>query len=232
MAIAGSSIKLASRTSSKSFCAYDFLGLCILNRRVCSVGEMHHHSPQSNWSHLSREVWGNVFTMIKPDAVNWHVEYCWDWQRFDQKVQHFHALPCVCKLFQSIFDDQPELYSALSLGEHLDCKHLSGLYHGAQGHGHSVEHLLALSGSPYLEAALTALQSNKSQHEPAHLTTLCIAHTSFSDYELRPVSDAAVVLLTPFTSLVSFTLDAGSNAHGPDFRLYALQGLPLLSSLV
>ena len=152
-------------------------------------------------------------------------------QNFDQEVQHFHALPCVCKLFQSIFDDQPDLYSALSLGEHLDCKHLSGLYHWAQKHGHSVEHLLALSGSPYLEAALTALQSNKSQHEPARLTTLCIAHTRFSDYELRPVSDAAVVLLTPFTSLVSFTLDAGGNAQSPCFNLYALQGLPLLSRL-
>ena len=182
----------------------------------------------SDWAQLSRELWCNIFDYVQPDINNW--EMGWDWDRiwFEEAMQRFLKLSQVCKVFQSILC-QHQYQSALCLRHDLEPSHLSGLYCHILQHGSSVKHLVTACGSPYLEAALAALQSN---HKPAALVTFSMAH----DGAVLPSHDSALLLLVPFTALVSVNLDlqAGSdNAHSSNkaFCLQPLAALPCLSRL-
>ena len=122
-----------------------------------SCRHMQHHRPQSNWSELSRELWSSIFATINPDVQNWSTISYWGQDEYKDTMQQFQALPRVCKLFRSIFDEQHHLRSGMLLPDNLEGRHLSDLYRWAQQHGKFLKYLVVLSGSPYLEAALSAL---------------------------------------------------------------------------
>ena len=70
------------------------------------------------------------------------------------------------------------------------------------------------------------------------MVTLCILHHDYKDSfafseapEPQPVGDSALLLLTPFTSLMKLTLGKGGFPASTHFDLSALQNLPLLTNL-
>lgn len=146
---------------------------------------------------------------------------------FQDELQPFYQLTEVCKKFDSICKHHPSFGSCLYLRESLDADALPGMFQWIQHHASSVQTIIASPGSPYIEAALAALQSH--QHT-AGVTAIHLGKTEM----FQKMPDTVLLLVVQFTSLVTCTLDMSTMSfapHLPEFDLYALKELPHLSML-
>lgn len=153
----------------------------------------------------------------------------WDRVAYYSRIQRFYSLRTVCKLFNSVFRQNGHFGSVLCLRDGLQSEDLCGMHEWIQQHGKFVNTLVATSGSPFLEAALTALHLCQCQLESPVLTAIYAGQGQELDDHPRLLSDIALILLSPFTSLMSCQLDEGPD--GPGFSLHPLQDLPCLTKL-
>lgn len=125
-----------------------------------------------------------------------------------------------CQKFKAVFVHNPSFVSTLLMGEYIDRRRLPGMLKWIDEHGAAVKTLVFRTGSPWSEAALTALLSCCVVHKlPACLTS---AH-------LMDVTDGSISLLGCLTSLTQIRLDGRSASENLD--LAPLQELPRLTTL-
>ena len=177
---------------------------------------------QAKWTQLSRELWSRILALAQPDNDP-RSAYCLSPFRAD--VQQFYELRLVCKLFDSIFREHPYFESILCLRDDLGVDNLSGLLHWMTKHGISTQTLVPSSGSSFTEAALTALYYQQCQNSSSALETFCAIAPE------EHMSDRALLLLQPLSTLISCTLNLGGGRQSPAFSLKALKSLSFLTNL-
>lgn len=190
--------------------------------------EMPNRVQKSSWGQLSKDLWSNIIAMTKP---NWDAASHIGADTYHGNIEHFYSLRHVCKMFDSIFKDNPHFESSLCLRDGLEGQDLCGMLDWIEGHGKNVLTMVAACGSPFLEAALGALRSHQGQNESTALTVFHASREVIPLIAPQPLHNEVLLLLSPFMSLSSCRLDLGENRCGPLFSLAQLQNLPCLTQL-
>ena len=178
---------------------------------------------QADWAHLSAELWGFVFARLKPENRE-HEGY------YGHHMQEFYQLPEVCKRFKHILRQSPDLHTMLFINDSFRSNDLQSVCAHIAHHRSSVQHVVARCGSPYVEAALTALLSH--EDGPSKLATLDLSANLEKD--VYQMYDTVLFLVTQFTTLTACTLrtnTSSANAQPHGFDLDALRALPHLAWL-
>ena len=187
---------------------------------------MHNVNPEADWSRLDRGLWSAILAMAKPRD---ETEPFRNWMTFHKNVQYFYHLRHVCKMFDSIFKSNPQFESVLCLRRDLKVQDLATVFAWVNTHGSSVQTLVSSAGNPFIEATLTALHSYQCQNEASALQAF---------YSMSPgapavaqLPDTALLLLQPFSSLVTCALDLNKAQESVPFSLASLEALPCLAKL-
>ena len=145
-------------------------------------------------------------------------------------VQQFYRLPGVCRRFNSIIRQSPNLHAMLYIKDSFRGIHLHNLCAYIARDCSSVQKMVGMCGSPYVEAALTALLSH--EDGPSKLTTLDLSASVRKGF--CQLYDTVLLLVTQFSSLTACALDVNStlaNGQQYSFDLGALNALPHLAWL-
>ena len=184
--------------------------------------------PRADWAHLSAEVWESIVDRLKPETAQIEVEFgC---SSLAEHVQQFYQLPGVCRRFNSIIRQTPSLHTMLYINDSITGSDLRSMCAYIAHHCSSVQKMSAICGSPYVEAALTALLSH--EDGPSKLATMDLnANGDEVFYELY---DTVLLLVTQITSLTACALSVNStlvDGQEYSFDLGALKSLPHLTWL-
>lgn len=161
---------------------------------------------QIDWTQLSSELWGCIFAIVEKDSIAHYEDIFraatpWNW---------LSTLQRVCKRFQSVYKEQPLLYSSLLLLSQPEVSRSSYLLKRLDRCRGGLQILAIACGSPWLEVVLTALQLQKSA---LRLADVWHANT------------ASLYLLSTFQTLSECKLQA------PDSEVVSLQALEVLPHL-
>ena len=184
--------------------------------------------PRADWADLSAEIWGCIFGRLKPEFTEGKVlsgHYS-----LTECVQEFYELPRVCKRFNSIIRQSPNLHTVLFVHKSIRGSDLRSMCAYIARHCSSVQKGAAECGSPYMEAPLTALLSH--EDGPSKLTTVDWSANMAGGY--CQLYDSVLLLVTQFTCLTACALSVNetlANEQPYSFDLGALKALPHLAWL-
>lgn len=177
---------------------------------------------QVPWLQLSSELWGLIFSRLKPVTVT---DVGFARSRTSSQAA-YHGLKMVCKRFHTVFEEDPKLSSTLILPKSVAGSRVLSLLRWIRKHYDCVEHLSAVGDTPWLHAALALLVDGclmsacfaHISHPPLTLmpSFQCLRHCAISFPENRQLSLHALAALPKLTSLAlehgSFT-DMNAAAH-------------------
>ena len=177
----------------------------------CLAGSMTEEvRQQAHWAQLPASLWVRIMARLRDPLKEMSAlaqQQCWYFQ-----------LPTVCQAFKKVFADHPRLYNTICVHSRLAGHHLPGLMAWLQCHSQSVSRLVINDSTPWLEAALVALQSPQSCLTRVHMNCL--------------MPETAVFLLSTFQAITNCTINAKTTADNVQaVNLRPLQGLPNLTNL-
>ena len=167
---------------------------------------------------LSNDLWARVLSLVADNVFDELRTACYTFPEEvspEEEYHQLHSLRLVCKKFDDVFKEHPELSARLFLGVSFSAKAFMSLLEWLQRDSTVVQELVATCGSVRSEATLSGaiVAANK----PFHSLKRAVLHGP---------SDSAASMLALCTNLTS--------CHFEDFHildLEPLQALPHLSEL-
>lgn len=167
-----------------------------------------------SWSRLSNELWGQIFAHLKKLLLRHYYSISSTQTAGESKL---YATRLVCRQFNNVFQECPDLYSSLTLihsQHHPPCATaVPSLELWIGQHHAAVRHIRASCNDDYVDAALRALATHGS---------------GLAEVRLETASNLTISRLGAFKAIASCTLQG---FRGQILSLQVLKTLPNLTQL-